>query len=288
MISIKSESDLSKLENGNKIIGVFPVLKNSEIKFSGENNILYCEPGVTLNESSLHFAASNSVIYLRQNRYEYKLGVSIHNDTVFYIGKDTYINQKMTVILSEQKHCFIGDNCIISFGVYIRNSDPHLIYDCTTKKRKNPTKSVYIGDHVWLGQNSLILKGTEIDSGSIIGGNSVIANKKIPNNTSWAGNPAIQIAENIFWDINCVHYYTESDTALSNDFSEYITEKHKDYHVDSWTYHYDKAEELPFEVVEKTLNEAKSSAGKCQYLTMLTESATKNRFVHLHPTKKKK
>ena len=288
MISIKSEEDLSKLEDGNEIKGTFPILKNSEIQFDGKNNTLYCEPGVTLNGSFLHFKASNSVIYLRRNTYEYKLGVYIHNDTVFYMGKNTYINQKMTVILSEQRHCFIGDNCMVSWGVCIRNSDPHLIYDCTTKKRKNPTKSVYIGDHVWIGQDSLMLKGTEIDSGSIIGGNSVVANKKIPNNTAWVGNPVKQITENIFWDKDCVHFWKEEDTALSDDYAKYIAKKHKDYKVDDWTYHYDKAEELSFTTIEKALNEAKSSSEKCKYLVELTETATKNRFVHLHPMKKKK
>ncbi len=104
------------------------------------------------------------------------------------MGKDAYINGKMTVVLSEHKHCFIGDDCMVSYGVIVRNADPHLIYDCESKRRKNKTKSVYIGDHVWIGQNSLILKGTCIDSGSIIGANAVVAGKIISNNCAWGGS----------------------------------------------------------------------------------------------------
>lgn len=263
------------------------MLKNSEIKYEGKNNILYCESGVTLSGSTLNFVADNSVIYLRRSRHEYKLDVSVNNDTIFFMGKNIYINQRMVVILSEQKHCFIGDNCIVSWGVCIRNSDPHLIYDCETKRRKNPTKSVCIGDHVWLGQNCLILKGTEIDSGSIIGANAVVAGKKIPSNTSWVGNPARQVAENIFWDGACVHKWKEADTELGNDYGDYIAERHKDYYADGWSYHYEKNEELLFSDIDKALNDAKSSSEKCEYLTKLTEIVTKNRFVHLHPAEKK-
>lgn len=80
--------------------------------------------------------------------------------------------------MSEHKHCFIGDNCMFSFDILIRNSDHHLIYDCENNKRINPTKSVFIGDHVWIGQLVNILKGTRIDSGSIVGASSVVAGKK--------------------------------------------------------------------------------------------------------------
>lgn len=288
MVNIKAEADISMLENGNEIQGAFPVLKDSEIQFFGKNNILYCEPGVTLNGSIINFAANNSVVFLRRNRHEYKLSVSVHNDCVFYMGENTYINEKMTVILSEQRHCLIGDNCIISWGVCIRNSDPHLIYDCDSKKRRNPSRSVYIGDHVWLGQNSLILKGSEIDSGSIIGANAVISGKKVPHNTSWVGNPARQVAENIFWDRDCVHRWTKKDTKLSMDYGDYIEERHADYNIDDWIFTYVKEEEVRFSDVDKSLIKAKGSNAKYAYLKELMDTSTKNRFVHEHQVNNKK
>ena len=68
----------------------------------------------------------------------------------------------MNVILSEQKHLFIGNDCLLSFGIWVRNADPHLIYDVESHKRVNPTKSIYIGDHVWIGQSAMILKGRKV------------------------------------------------------------------------------------------------------------------------------
>lgn len=143
----------------------------------------------------------------------------------------------MTVILSEQRHCLIGDECLFSCDITIRNADPHLIYNCDTMDRINPTKSVYIGDHVWIGQNCMILKGTEIDSGSIIGACSVVTNKKIPSNTIWAGNPAREISRNVFWDEECVHAYKEDRTNLSEQYGELILSRYNNEKADQWIYY---------------------------------------------------
>ena len=98
---------------------------------------------------------------------------------------------------------------MFSFGIFVRTADPHLIYDSTTKGRINPSASVFIGDHVWVGQDVLILKGTRIGSGSIVGGATCIAGKMIPSNVTIGGNPARIIRENVFFLPNCVHSWTD-------------------------------------------------------------------------------
>ncbi len=279
MIAIKSPDDIGLLTGGkNQILGTFPTLLKSEIRFHGNNNILYCEPGCTLSNSVLSFTGDNSVIFLRKNEHKYLLSVSVPYDSVFYMGENNYINGKMTVILSEQRHCFIGNDGVFSWGICIRNADPHLIYDCETKQRINPTKSVYIGDHVWLGQDCLILKGTEIDSGSIIGAMSVVAGKKVPHNTAWAGNPARMIAENVFWDGACVHSWLEDMTRRSHEYKEYLAFFHQQDQINKWIYNYDTLATLPYSVLENKLNESKGSESRIAVLLNLTNS--KNRFVH--------
>ena len=135
-----------------------------------------------------------------------------------FLGRDIYFNGPLNAICSEEKNILIGHNCLISFGVWIRTADPHLIYDAETLSRINPSLSVLIGQSVWIGQQVMILKGAEIGSGSIIGARSVVPKKKVGNNECWGGNPASKIKSNIFWSGECVHNYTAKKTLESNKF----------------------------------------------------------------------
>lgn len=268
------------LKDSNYIQGQFPKLNDSEIVFNGENNILYCEESVTLTHSRICFSGSNSLVYLGSNGSDYALNVVLYNDTVFHMGRNNGITAKMTVILSEQRHCFIGDNGIFAVGICIRNADPHLIYDSKTRKRINPSKSVYIGDHVWIGQDSLILKGTQIDSGSVIGGGSVVAGKHIPHNSIWAGNPVRRIRSGTFWDADCVHQWTEERSISSYQYDEYLIEYKNENDCDKWTYEYIQEECQEYDLIDREINSLKKAQDRCEYILNLDSKRNKNRFVH--------
>lgn len=135
-----------------------------------------------------------------------------------FLGRDIYFNGPLNAICSEEKNILIGQNCLISFGVWIRTADPHLIYDTETLSRINPSLSVLIGQSVWIGQQALILKGAEIGSGSIIGARSVVPKKKVGTNECWGGNPVSKLKSNIFWSGECVHNYTTKKTLDSQKF----------------------------------------------------------------------
>lgn len=190
---------------------------NASIAFAGKNNVLLVEPGVKI-EGKVKFQGDNSLVVLSSNKHTYFLNLTLHNNCSFVIGSDNYLNGTLNVVVSEERHVLIGSGGLYSFGIWIRTADPHLVYDSTTLRRINPSKDVLIGDHVWLGQSSLILKGTTIGSGSIVGAMGVVAGKTIPSNTSWAGNPAKQIASDIFWDGRCVHSWTKTETAANQQY----------------------------------------------------------------------
>ena len=190
---------------------------NASITFAGKNNVLLVEPGVKI-EGRVKFQGDNSLVVLSSNKHTYFLNLTLHNNCSFAMGSDNYLNGTLNVIVSEERHVLIGSGGLYSFGIWIRTADPHLVYDSTTLQRINPSKDVLIGDHVWLGQSSFILKGTTIGSGSIVGAMGVVAGKTIPSNTSWAGNPAKQIASDIFWDGRCVHSWTKTETAANQQY----------------------------------------------------------------------
>lgn len=185
---------------------------NSKITFLGKNNILYVEDGVCLSRSDIKFFANNSLVYLRQSKYTYVVIIDVYNDSTVYIGRDCSFNKALHMIASEQQNIIIGDDCLFSFGIFIRTADAHPVYDCISRARINPSSSVFIGDHVWIGQDVLVLKGTKIGSGAIIGGAACIASKKIPSNVSAVGNPIKIVRKNVFFLRDSVHKWTKDIT----------------------------------------------------------------------------
>ena len=282
-----SSETIFEMNNNNKIIGHYPEVQNSTIKFTGSNNILYCEANVQLVDSKLSFEGSNSVVYLSPSNSPYRLSLFIHSNSVFHIGANFSVNKPITVILSEQKHCFIGDNCMFSYGITFRNSDIHPIYSCSSGTRLNKSKSIYVGDHIWIGQDACILKGTEIDSGCIIGAKSLVAGKKIPNNTSYGGNPCKQIKSGIFWDREIVSNWTSEQTEKSMSYSSLNSDRKshygKNFPDDIWIYEYNASECIEWNELENTFSSPDlSPMQKCEYLIRLNELKSKNRFVHKH------
>ena len=98
------------------------------------------------------------------------------------------------------KKIIFGDNIKVGGNTIFYDTDFHslnyLERTSTPEIKKNiKIKPILIGDNVFIGGHSLILKGTEIGENSIIGGGSVVSGK-IPPHEVWAGNPAKFIKRN--------------------------------------------------------------------------------------------
>ena len=79
---------------------------------------------------------------------------------------------------------------MIASDVTITDSDWHGIYDRTDYVAT--PKEVIIEDNVWIGEKSIILKGSKIGKNSIIGAGSVVSGE-VPENVVFAGNPAKEV-----------------------------------------------------------------------------------------------
>lgn len=240
---------------------------NTVINFQGKNNILVVEDGVRLRSSKINFNADNSVVYLSKNKHAYCINVSLFNNSVVYIGKDNYFNGGLNISVSEYQNVIIGNDCLFSFGIWIRTADPHLLYSTETKKRINASKGVFLGDHVWIGQNVFLLKGTCVGSGTVVGAASVVSGKKLASNCCYGGNPAKLLKENVFFAHDCVNDWLPKDTKKSQT-------------MDSDKYIYSKTGEIfNFAVVDADLKKINTAQKKVDYLkSNLCKEKSKNRF----------
>ena len=267
-MKVTNIEDVEKLTDGNRVIGHFS-MTNSSINFIGKNNIVFFKENVNLTNTSIIFNADNSIVFFEKGSYT--LSINMYNRSVASFGGPIFTNPyiKSCITVAEAKNLFVGRNSIFSFGLWMRTCDAHLIYDISTKKRTNHSKSIYIGDNVWIGQAASIFKGVEIQSGSIIGASSVISNKKIPSYTSWAGNPAKQIRDNVTWMGTCSHEW-ESELSNKSDFIEDLT-----------IYEYDSGVFIPFEEIEKKLTGETDVNKKLDYLIELSNISSPSRFVKI-------
>lgn len=97
-----------------------------------------------------------------------------------------------TIILVEKK-IIIGTDFLCAWNVFISDSDWHQIGN------QDHQKDVIIGDHVWVANNSSILKGSIIGKNSIVASQSKIINKEFPANSLIAGIPAKIVKSDISW-----------------------------------------------------------------------------------------
>lgn len=143
--------------------------------------------------------------YTSELRIEDGATLICQSDFKLYQGASIYVAPKAKLVLKGQKgyintgtriNCFmqieIGDDCGIGDHVTIMDSDHHSIDGAIS------SAPIFIGDHVWIGNNSMVLKGVKIGDGAVVAAGSVVT-KDVPAHCLVGGVPAKVIKTNISW-----------------------------------------------------------------------------------------
>lgn len=88
------------------------------------------------------------------------------------IGDNTSLSHNC--ILACHESIEIGNDVQFSPGVLVYDHDHDFRAEGGLKKGKFKTSAVHIGNNVWIGANSVILRGTKIGDNSVIAAGSVI------------------------------------------------------------------------------------------------------------------
>lgn len=169
-----------------------------EVRINGNNNTVKIEKDVLLYNLRIAITGNNNkvVISRRSRIYNLKLNIS-GNDSKFIFGENAGVREA-DVIIWENQSVVIGKDAMLSYGINIRTSDSHSIYDEETGERINTAKSVHVGEHTWLAQNVTLLKGADIGAHSIVGFGS-ICSKSYPDHCIVVGIPGKVIKRNVKW-----------------------------------------------------------------------------------------
>ena len=107
-------------------------------------------------------------------------------NAIIRIGKNSGFSG---TVIGAANSITIGDEVLSGANVLITDFDWHPIDPVNRHTSKGVQSApVVIGNNVWLGINSVILKGVTIGENTIIGANSLVV-KDIPANVIAAGNP---------------------------------------------------------------------------------------------------
>jgi carbonic anhydrase/acetyltransferase-like protein (isoleucine patch superfamily) len=103
------------------------------------------------------------------------------------IGDDTLVNGAM---LHAKREITIGRNALIGFGARVIDADLHDL-DSETPERVAPVK---IGDRVWIGADTVVLRGVSIGDDSVVGAGSIVT-RDLPSRVLALGSPARVVRE---------------------------------------------------------------------------------------------
>lgn len=181
-------------------IGSNSFLLNSKISAKYRiNNFISVGNNVSIKKCKFIFLGKNNKIIIKNGAKLENVTFWIEDDfNLITIGNNTTFHGNCQLAACEGCHIKIGNDCMFSHDIYVRTTDSHSIIKDNV--RINPAKSITIGNHVWIGMQTLILKGANIPDGCIIGARSIISSSIMENkNSIYVGHPSKLIKKDIAW-----------------------------------------------------------------------------------------
>lgn len=167
-----------KVYIGNQISG------DISINLNGDNSTVYIGDNCDLNQLEIRSRQAEDFIAIGEE-------VSVAGRNVWVSGYGAG---------SHTPAIIVGDDCMFSYDIVIRNSDAHPVFDASTDEQMNgPRSAVHIEPHVWIGERSNILKDTTVGACSIVALGSTVT-RDAPRFCVIKGAPAeAAVQENSYW-----------------------------------------------------------------------------------------
>ena len=181
--------------------GVNVLISGIRVRNNGINNNLYLGKNVRIYNCNFCIGGSNNTIYIEDGCSLRGTNFYMENDyNEIHIGSDSTTTGDVDLSVIEGTKLYIGKDCMISSNIYIATGDGHSVCDMEGR-RKNFSKDIVIGNHVWIGTRVIVGKGARIGDNSIVAAGSVcMTTNNEEQNVVIGGNPAKIVKRWINWD----------------------------------------------------------------------------------------
>lgn len=199
------------LSNGKKIHNVN--IDGLTIKFFKKNSTVIIHAPINLQNCHINIKDNSKVEIFSSFFPISNLFISTTNKSIVNIGKN-FSCRECCIESHDEKAMIIkiGEDCMFSDGIRLRSSDGHTIYSTDDHKIINkPQKGISVGNHVWLGMKTTILKDVSIPNNSIVGACSLVNKTFEQENTIIAGTPARVVKKSVNWDRENTDIYRMKD-----------------------------------------------------------------------------
>lgn len=168
----------------------YKVAKTANINV--KNKVCIARIRGNVNSRPSTFIMEENAQFIIENKYSFYTGCTLK------VGKNAVLKMKSGVMNVDSKiYCFekieMGEHVFIGENVIIRDSDEHYIDSSRPK-----SKPIKIGNNVWIGMGTIILKGVTIGNGAVIAAGSVVT-KDVDEYTMVAGVPAVVKKRGVKW-----------------------------------------------------------------------------------------
>lgn len=164
--------------------------------FKGSNNRV--RVGAGCQATNLHIElGSDCRVLIDGNCRLSDLFVYAAQHSMAEIGQATTFEENVRLLLHEPGRIMIGKDCMFANHIDMTISDMHSIVS-EFGVRVNPASDIMLEDHVWIGVRAMVLKGSRIGHGAIIGACSVVTGT-ITKKCAAAGVPARVVREGVTW-----------------------------------------------------------------------------------------
>lgn len=154
--------------------------------------------GKTYDNGRYSFVWANAGVIVFQGTAGIRNGATIANYGLLTIGNEFHVSATAKIIC--YKKITFGSDVLIGWNTEIIDGDAHKIID-DFGERKNSDREIKIGNHVWIGANSKIMKGACIGDNSIIASNTILLSNIDLNGVIVGDLPNRILKQNINWKV---------------------------------------------------------------------------------------